>query len=163
MAKTLGDYLVEIAERADQLDDKVLSHLCKMTALHAHRTNPPLQLRSQTIIGIWDWDVARDLNYLDPGCSRLFGHAPAVGAKGVSNATCLSAIHPDDVGSVSQAIAQAFDGGVFEAEYRIVSHHRIRWVFARGYCTLDRSGRPERLPGAIFEVDGPRLYSVHNC
>lgn len=163
MAKTLSEYFAEIAERAAHFDDKVLSHLCKMTALHAHRTKPPLQLRSHAIIGIWDWDVARDLNYLDPDCSRLFGHDPAAGAKGVANATCLSSVHPDDVGQVSQAIAQAFDGGVFEAEYRIVSGSRVRWVFARGHCTLDQSKRPERFPGAIFEFDGPRLYSVHNC
>lgn len=163
MTKTLGDYLIEIAERAAQFDDQVLAHLCRMTALHAHRTNPPLQLRSQAIIGIWDWDVAHDRNHLDPGSSCLFGHDPAIGAKGVPNASCLSSVHPDDVGPVGEAISSALNGGVFEAEYRIISGGSARWVFARGYCTLDQSKRPERFPGAIFELDGPRVYTVHNC
>ncbi|MFT4115587.1 PAS domain-containing protein [Bradyrhizobium sp.] len=160
MARTLSDYLIEIAEHAARFDDKVLEHLCRMTALHAYRTNPPLQLRSQTIIGIWDWDVVNDRNHLDPNCSRLLGQDPDAGAKGVSNTACLSAVHPDDVAAVSQKLARAFQGGVYEAEFRIVSGGTVRRVIGRGYCTVDPSGRPERFPGAIFELDGPRLDST---
>lgn len=120
-----------------------------MAAIEADDTSVRLQPPLGSIVGIWDWDVANDRNRADPGCAELFGLSPAKAAAGLGLDAYLNAVHPDDVGGLSRKIGTALKGGVLEAEYRIIMDNRIKWVFARGYCTLDPSNRPERLPGAI--------------
>jgi PAS domain-containing protein len=153
MARTLSDLLQEIASRASLYEEPVLAHLCRMAALEADRASVPLQGIAHNVIGFWDWDVANDLDHLDPNCAALFGVAPALARKGLPISVYLKAVHPRDILLLNRAIGGALkSGGAFEAEYRIVTDDRVRWVFAKGYCTLDKSNRPERFPGVVMEL-----------
>ena len=49
-------------------------------------------------------------------------------------------------------ISDSLKGGIFEAEYRLITERHERRVFARGFCTLDKSNRPERFPGVVIDL-----------
>jgi len=153
MARTLSELLKEIAGQASLYEEPVLAHLCRMAALEADHTVVPVQRIGHNVIGFWDWDVAKDINHLDPGCAALFGVAAARARKGLPIGVYLKAVHPHDILLLNRAIGVALQaGGIFEAEYRIITDDRVRWVFAKGYCTLDKSNRPERFPGVVMEL-----------
>jgi PAS domain-containing protein len=154
MADDLEGLFAEISARATLFDEPILAHLCRLAALEAAGKLIPVRQGRQKLIGIWDWDIANDLNHLDPNCAELFGIEPAKAAKGVPRQSYIDSVHAGDLIEVNQKLRKALKvGGLFQVEYRIVKHQRVRRVFARGFCTLDKSGRPERLPGAIMEVD----------
>ena len=153
MARTLSELLQEIAGQASLYEEPVLAHLCRMAALEADRTIVPVQRIGHNIIGFWDWDVANDCNHLDPNCATLFGVAPARARKGLPISVYLKAVHPHDILLLNKAIGVALtQGGAFEAVYRIITDDRVRWVLAKGHCTLDKSNRPERFPGVVMEL-----------
>jgi len=124
-----------------------------MAAIEAEDTSIRFKSPLGSIIGIWDWDVVHDRNHVDPDCAALFGIDPSKASGELTLGAYLNAVHPDDVAGLSDKIdATLKGGGVLEAEYRIVTGNRTRRVFARGYCSLDQSKRPARLPGAIIEL-----------
>lgn len=123
-----------------------------MAALEAEDTSIRFKPPWGSIIGIWDWDVVHDRNHVDPDCAALFGVDPSKAAGGLTLGAYLNAVHPDDVGGLSEKIDEALKGGVLEAEYRVVAGNRTKRVFARGFCSLDQSNRPSRLPGAIIAL-----------
>jgi PAS domain S-box-containing protein len=74
----------------------------------------------------------------------------------------LDAIHPDDIDDVTAAINRALTTGqVFSREYRVVSHGDTHWVYARGMCTLDSSGKAVRFPGAIVDITREKIDDHH--
>jgi PAS domain-containing protein len=156
MPRDLSELFAEIARQASHFDEPVLAYLCRMAALEASKTNVPLAQREQKIIGIWDWDVPNDLNHMDANCAAAFGANPEQGRRGMPNDTFLKAIHPHDLHSALTALGNSLNvGGEYETSYRIISEGRERWVVARGFCTLDKSMRPERFAGVVMEVPPP--------
>jgi PAS domain-containing protein len=125
-----------------------------MAALEAETTYIPwTDISLPKIACIWDWDVPNDLNHLDGPGAELFGVSPSAASRGLPNDRYLSAIHPDDVDDVRRGLAAAQKQGVFEVRYRIVASGQPRWVFGKGFCTIDRSNRPERFAGALIALD----------
>jgi PAS domain-containing protein len=157
VGRTLADLFVEIASSAIAFDEPFLAHLCRMAAMEARNTVVPRQEVSKPgPIGIFDWDIANDVNRLDPTGAKFFGVNPAKAARGLANSNYLHAIHSDDVQIVGAFLADCIKGGVSEAEYRVVTNDQPRWIFAKGSCTLDRSNRPARF-GGIMMVIGKKL------
>jgi len=163
MRKPLADVCLDIASFAQERKHEFLSYILRLAAAEAYKSTAPdetfeLPVRRklpsrELIAGIWDWDISNDRNYLDATSANFFGVDPEKAARGLPNMSYLSAIHPDDIAGVQAAITQSMrHGGLYEAEYRIIQNDRIIWVYARGSCTLDRSGRPVRLPGAIIDI-----------
>jgi PAS domain-containing protein len=153
MTRTIAEVLSELARQASLLNEALLAYLCGMAALEAEGKALPAPPLNRHAIGIWDWDVIGDRNHLDPGCAELFGVDLRKAQAGMPTSAYLNAIHPDDVHRVSNAILHTLkEGGVYEAEYRIVTGDRVRPVFAKGFCTLDEARRPIRFPGAIVEL-----------
>jgi PAS domain-containing protein len=160
MARDLSELFTEIAEQASEFDEPILTHLCRMAALEASKTVVPLQHHQPKVIGIWDWDVPNDCNHMDPKCAAAFGATPEQGRTGMPNDVFLKAIHPQDLAMSRQVLGASLRvGGVYESEYRIITEGRERWIFAKGFCTLDKSMRPERFPGVILEATS-RLHDV---
>jgi PAS domain-containing protein len=154
MGDNLEELFAEIAAQATLFAEPILAHLCRLAALEVMGKSIPVRRERPKLVGIWDWDIANDLNHLDPHCAELFGVDSERGAKGVPRKSYIDAVHPDDLTRINQKLGKALkEGGVFQVEYRIVKHQRVRSVFARGFCTLDKSNRPERLPGVIMEFD----------
>lgn len=163
MRRPLGDVCLDIASFARERKHEFLSYILQLAAAEAYKSTAdddgfelPVARKSaprELIAGIWDWDIRNDRNYLDAVTAGFFNVDPVLAARGLPNMDFLRAIHPDDIAGVRAALAQSMRrGGLFEAEYRLVSHDRVRWVYARGSCTLDASGRPVRLPGAIVDI-----------
>jgi len=148
----LSEFFSKVASQASLFDEPVLAQLCRMAALEAEDTSIKFKPPWGSVIGIWDWDVVHDRNHVDPDCAALFGVDPAKASGGLTLGAYLDAVHPNDVADLSDKIDAALKGGVLEAEYRIITGNRSRRVFARGYCSLDQSKRPARLPGAIIEL-----------
>jgi two-component system cell cycle sensor histidine kinase/response regulator CckA len=105
-------------------------------------------------IGAWDWDIPNDRVYSSEQFASLFSVNPQHAAAGAPLAEFVRSIHPDDARHVGDAIQQAIQtGGNFSEEYRILQGDgSARWVFARGRCQFDPSGRPVRFPGVIFDI-----------
>jgi PAS domain-containing protein len=163
MRRPLGDVCLDIASFARERKHEFLSYILRLAAAEAYKTTAdedafelPMPRRlaaKELIVGIWDWDISNDRSYLDTGSANFFNIDPTVAARGLPCMECLAAVHPDDIARVLAAIDQSMRrGGAYECEYRLVKNDRISWVLARGNCTLDRHGRPVRLPGAIIDI-----------
>ncbi len=113
-----------------------------------------LALSAGNSIGIWDWDVGRDLVRADARFASLHGVDPAEAAAGVPVATFVRGLHPDDLPRVRDAIERATRGdGEFQSEYRLPRGDGAeRWVSAQGRCIHDPDGRVARILGVSFDV-----------
>lgn len=153
----------EICEKLAQMSGK--HELLEYTLLLAAQTASSVEdkrlesrlragVRNKTArFGVWDWDVSTDRNFCDPVIAEMFGVDARMAAKGLPNSEYLAAMHPDDLPSFAQAIAQTVSkGGQFEARYRLRTNNQTTWVLARGHCYLDDSGRPMRFPGAVIDI-----------
>ncbi len=90
-------------------------------------------------VDAWDWDLRDD------------AHA-APFEQFVAN------VHPDDRPRVAASMRSACEsGGTFAEEYRILHPEGVRWVFAKGRCHVDESGKPLRLPGVAFDITDRKL------
>ncbi|MBC7578695.1 MAG: PAS domain-containing protein [Tardiphaga sp.] len=163
MRRPLADVCLDIASFAQERKHEFLSYILRLAAAEAYKSTAEedafelprsKRLASQELIaGIWDWDIINDRSYLDPVSAGFFDVDPDSAACGLPNMAYLSAIHPDDVATVEAAITQAMrHGGLYEAEYRLIKNDRLTWVYARGSCTLDRSGQPVRMVGAVIDI-----------
>jgi PAS domain-containing protein len=154
MKNRLADLLTIIATGAASFSEPILAQLCRLAAMEAENAgiswSPDFAPRT---VAVWDWDVANDLNHLDPVGAELFGVSPSRASKGLPNSHYLPALHPDDLAPVSRSLANAVKGGVFEARYRIIMSGEPRCVFAKGFCFVDRSNRPERFVGTVMASD----------
>jgi PAS domain-containing protein len=163
MRRPLGDVCLDIASFARERKHEFLSYILRLAAAEAYKSTAeedafelpmPRRLAARELItGIWDWDISNDVNYLDASAANFFSVDPERAARGLPNVLCLRAVHPDDIARLNAAVASSMRrGGIFECEYRLIRNDRIHWVLARGSCTLDRHGRPVRLPGALIDI-----------
>jgi PAS domain-containing protein len=163
MRRPLGDVCLDIASYARERKHEFLSYILRLAAAEAYKSAADDEnveydftrkfQAKDTIVGIWDWDISNDRNHLDTACADFFSVDHVRAARGLPNMHYLSAIHPDDVGRVNAEIQRSMrHGGIYQAEYRLIKNDRVKWVFARGSCTLDSSGRPVRLPGALIDI-----------
>jgi PAS domain-containing protein len=162
MGRPLGDVCLDIASYARERKHEFLSYILRLAAAEAYKSAEDEHFEiavsrkfapAELIVGIWDWDISNDRTHGDSSCAELFGIDPARAARGLPVNAYLDAIHPDDIVQVKRAIAAATTkGGVYQVEHRLIRNDRLYWVFARGHCTLDRHGRPVRLPGVLVDI-----------
>jgi PAS fold len=155
MKSRLADLFSEIADKATSFGEPILGHLCRMAAIEAQNASISWSpIAGPSIACVWDWDVPNDLNRVDPMGADLLGvNARRANLDGFPNACYLKAVHPDDVEAVSLGLQEAMKGGVFEARYRIITSGQARWFLGRGFCTVDKSNRPERFAGALMALE----------
>lgn len=162
--RSVGDLCNDIAAVIKGTDHNFLQCLLRMAAIEAYDRDATIRTPERAMtaggvypLGIWDWDVPRDRSYVDSDCAGLFGVSPRVGARGVSAARLLAAVHRDDLDELNRRVAASLaKGGDFSAQYRVIANGTVRWVYAKGRCTLSRSGRPERFPGAVLDITQSR-------
>ena len=161
--RSVGDLCNDIASVVTARDHGFLQSLLRMAALEAYDRDamiePPPSLEktgfSSMTLGIWDWDVPQGRSYIDASCAAMFGVPAKTGARGVAVDRLLDAVHRDDITNLKTRIDAALaKGGEFHAEYRVIAGGAVRWTFAKGHCTLDRTGRPFRFPGAVLDITG---------
>ncbi|WP_432484945.1 SpoIIE family protein phosphatase [Kineococcus esterisolvens] len=147
----------------DDADATVLAQLAQDVATHlelaagASSPDPADQLRRQLAIdaariGSFDWDLTGGEVSWDDRLRELFGFPRARFTGPFEEFT--SALHPDDVPRVSDALRRAVETcGDYEAEYRVVRPDgRVRWLKARGAVLTDAAGRASRMLGAAFDT-----------
>jgi PAS domain S-box-containing protein len=105
-------------------------------------------------VGIWDWDVEKDLVFADAGFAQLYGVSSHAATHGISLAQFTRNIHPDDIDRVRAAIDQALKIDCeFSEEYRLLQPDgSIRWVLAVGRCSFGPGGGPIRFPGVTIDI-----------
>jgi PAS domain S-box-containing protein len=123
-------------------------------ALKSSEERYALALAAATAIGTWDWDIVNDIVVSDAVFAEQYSIAADRAKAGVPLATFVDGIHPDDrervAAAINASIAQHRD---YESEYRVQkSDGSISWVFARGRCHYDETGKPIRFPGATVDI-----------
>ena len=96
-------------------------------------------------LGIWEWDLRRDLFTFSPDAKSIFG-LPA-DSQELTQGQVQSVVHPDDVAEVLRLSARALDPAVRSQEpyrYRIIRPRdgAIRWIMAHGSAYFDNSDPP---------------------
>jgi PAS domain S-box-containing protein len=160
MKRPLGDMCADIARYAAARDHKFLAHLLRIAAVEANVSAPdetftlPAIAQKDLVIGLWDWDVPNNIRRLDETGASLFGYPKRAQ---FSEQDLTARIHPDDVAEWRRKVLRtATRGGTYTHQYRILRNDNVIWVRAKGQCTLDKSGRPERFPGAIIDITATR-------
>jgi PAS domain S-box-containing protein len=156
MKLPLSDICTDIASYAAGRNREFLAHILRIAAMEA-ATNAPDDFfpfsgvrPEDLVVGLWDWDVPNNIRHLDDTGASLFGYS---GKSEFSEQQLASRIHPDDVAEWRRKVLKTtVTGGIYAHEYRIIRNDGVVWIRAKGQCTLDKSGRPERFPGAMIDI-----------
>jgi hypothetical protein len=116
----------------------------------------PRKLVDARGVGVWEWCPGTGETYWDARTRELWGlDAHVVPAFSLF----LARIHPEDRAHVREAVTRATrpeSGGAYEIELRVLGP-RTRWISARGVCSFDAEGRPERFTGTLVDITEERL------
>lgn len=112
------------------------------------------QVLSTSMVGVWQWNIAKDIVIADRNLADLFGIDPSLAAEGLPLNVFIETIHRDDRPKVEAAIEKTLkENTPYTQEYRTVSKGgSIHWVIARGNVTLDTSGQPAMFAGTIIDI-----------
>ena len=169
VAGTLWVIAHDPQRKFDREDRRVLTGLSRCAAaVHAARLGDQsvreaadrlaLATSSSQVLGLWDWDVPRDLVTSDSRFAELYGVSPERARRGASIAEFFKSMHPDDLPRVAAAIRKALSTAErFNEEYRLIQPDgSVRWVMAEGQAALGPDGQPERFPGISFDITARR-------
>lgn len=152
---------IDTAPRPGGLSERqalALEALARQTALEIQRdAGAPRRsagARGARSVGMWDWDIQKDLVYADEGFALLYGVDPALAGQGAPIAQYFAGLHPDDIEPARAAVAQTLASDApFELEYRVIGRDgNWRWVLAQGHCERATDGTPLRFPGVSFDI-----------
>ena len=114
-------------------------------------------------IGTWDWDVASGKVYSDARFANLYSVDAERAASGAPIEEFIGGVHPEDRGWVTEKIRGCIKtASDFADEYRVLQRDgTVRWIFARGRCYHDKSGKALRFPGVVVDItDRKRIESA---
>jgi PAS domain-containing protein len=155
--ESVGEICASLAELAQAHGMQSLSMWLKLATSDAYMHNLMTEARSDQRIGIFDWDIGNDLDYVNAVGANFFGKTPEAAAAGLPVGDYLAAVHPLDRPVLARALEQAAQhGGAFGLDYRVIAQDTVRWLRADGSCTLDNSGRPMRLMGSLLDVSAEK-------
>lgn len=104
-------------------------------------------------VGLWSWDVQRDIAFTDQVASQYFNVTEREGMEGRPLARLLTAVHPDDRNRVDQGIRHALGGAPYRLRYRVFSRALgERTILASGRCFFNPDGKPNLYPGFVVDV-----------
>jgi PAS domain S-box-containing protein len=121
-----------------------------------------LALAAGAIIGTWIWDIPSDALTVDERLAQSFGIDPALGCTGLSLDQVIATVHPEDVGGLRSAIAEALArAGPYSHEYRVRGRDGVyRWIEANGRVELAADGTPLRFPGVLLDIEQRRTLEA---
>ncbi len=107
-------------------------------------------------IGLWYWDLAKDLRYSTPKCNELFEISPN---DIITLDSFIKVVHPEDRPQVATALNESqTHGREYNTEFRIVyTNGNIDWIGARGKTYLDNEGNPKMMMGVVRKVTDKKL------
>jgi PAS domain S-box-containing protein len=103
-------------------------------------------------MALWVWDQAQNTVHWSNENYRMIGREP--GAIEPSAEAWLSAIHPEDVRSVQEAMERTRAGGPdYHQQYRVVwPDGSVHWLESRAKCHNDVEGLVKRVVGVVMDV-----------
>ncbi len=103
-------------------------------------------------LGYWDWDIAADSIIWSQSLEHISGTSPA--SFGVTIEGLMGLVHPDDRGSVGEAVRGSLDRGEpYGAEFRMIRPDgSYRWCLAKGQVFRDEHGRAVRMSGVDVDI-----------
>ncbi len=107
-------------------------------------------------VGLWYWDLAKDLKYSTPKCNELFD----ISANDVITLdSFLKIVHPEDRPEVEAALTESrTHGREYNKEFRVVyANDNVDWIGARGKTYLDDEGNPKIMMGVVRKVTDKKL------
>ncbi|HYC51952.1 MAG TPA: PAS domain-containing protein [Gemmatimonadaceae bacterium] len=100
-------------------------------------------------VGTFEWDLVEDIAVWTTELKALYGEPSLPTPKEI----WFRRVHPADLVNATDAVQDAMDTGVLDAEYRVCwPDGTIHWLHARGRASHDASGRPVRMIGAVVDV-----------
>ncbi|GJD33287.1 PAS domain-containing protein [Methylobacterium aerolatum] len=115
-------------------------------------------LDASGVVGTWDWDLVRRIARYDRGAAELLALDPDLAGRDIRGDMAMVGIHPDDRVWLRNEVGRSVGiGGVFLAEYRVVSARgEVRWLLSRGRIYQDPHGRPVRSKGILIDITESR-------
>jgi signal transduction histidine kinase len=106
-------------------------------------------------VGMFDWDLLSDKSFWTAELTALYGEPALPTPKEI----WFQRVHPADLVDATDAVQEAMDTGVLDAEYRVCwPDGSVRWLHARGRASQNAAGKPIRMLGAVVDVtDRKRL------
>ncbi len=153
------DWLLNYYPLLDR-DDQVLGLNVMVQEITEHKRSEEALKNSQerlklaleaSQLGMWYWDLERDVLSWDKQCKALFGLSPETQ---MSYQVFLEALHPEDRKRVDQAVNQSIhDQTRYNIEYRTLwLDDSVHWIAARGHCTYDDAGRAIWMMGVALDI-----------
>ncbi len=124
-------------------------------ALYPHDDAPHLtRALAASGVGLWSWDIARDVVVWDEQMERI------VGARPTKASEYAALVAPDDRERVWTSVQRAVASGVYaDQEYRFVRPSgEVRWVMCKGQVECGPDGRPARVLGATVDITERRAH-----
>jgi PAS domain S-box-containing protein len=108
-------------------------------------------------IGIWDWDIQKNLVIWDERMYALYGLNPWE-FSGVQEAW-VSGLHPDDRESGELKREKALRGeSEYDTEFRVLwPDGSLHWIKANGMVTRDEHGVPLRMTGMNYDITKSKM------
>ena len=125
----------------------------EIAALKAQETESRLQVALAAAgLGTWHWDIRSDLATRDAAFNRLLGLAPRPTVGPLRD--FLDHVHPDDLGTVMEALDRAVrTRQPYAAEHRVVwPDGSVRWLRDRGRILDGPDSQPAAFAGAAMDV-----------
>jgi PAS domain S-box-containing protein len=103
-------------------------------------------------IGVWSWDIVRNIVEADENNTGLFGLPIGQFPKTVEGFAAL--VHPDDRERVQHEVAAPTEHGAeYTTEFRVVwPGGAVRSLASRGKVYYSEGGQPQRLTGVCWDV-----------
>ena len=107
-------------------------------------------------VGLWYWDLSKDVKYSTPKCNELFEFSPN---DVITLESFKKIVHPEDLSKVQSALSESqIHGREYNVEYRVIySDNNIHWIKARGNTYLDDEGNPKIMMGVVRKVTDKKL------
>jgi PAS domain S-box-containing protein len=104
-------------------------------------------------IGIWEWDVVRDVLIWDDRIYELYGLQPS-DLVGTLDEAWTKGVHPKDLAQAKAAVRQSLqDEKEFDTEFRIVRPDgSIRFIKASALVQRNNFGQPQRMVGINYDI-----------
>ncbi len=107
-----------------------------------------------TNIGLWNWDVEKDIWNASPTYYTMLGYEPVIGP--VDRKAWLNLVHPDDRQGINDKINKVLHGRIIEYNYKARIKHAdgsYRWNSVIGKTVeWDSYGAPKSLIGVRIDI-----------
>lgn len=106
-------------------------------------------------IGLWEWDIERDVLIWDERSEKIFGLDP--GSFGGSLKAFEELVIEEDLEHIRKATQNSLNKGLpYESVFRIKSAGGVRWITSKAILKKDFDGNPKNMTGVCFDITGLR-------